>query len=175
MTVPIKRKRTISTSLGLTIILLPLSLIGIQVLFTAQIGCACGKPEDRGRYGILLIRPAQIEHHSRYGTFPQSLDLLQLEIPLSYTKSFQFSVQAEKDRGIVYATPIYQEVPVDQFHLGLVKLEFRSVVSATAFYQGRYVWIVCQSEQPTTAKPPEPILRNGQFTCPAKFKQLGYF
>ncbi|MDX2211688.1 MAG: type IV pilin-like G/H family protein [Oculatellaceae cyanobacterium bins.114] len=178
MAVPSDRtpKRVISTRLGLAIVLLPLSLVGLQMLFESESGCACGSPSDRGRYGIVLIRAMQIEYREKYGTFAESLPMLQqttaLQIPSSYTQSFQFSVEANSERAVIDAIPLSETTVIDRFHLGLRTLKFRSIVGVTAFHNGEYISILCESEQPTTAKPPEPRLIRGQFTCPANFNQI---
>ncbi|MGK7877168.1 MAG: type IV pilin-like G/H family protein [Xenococcaceae cyanobacterium] len=140
-------------------------------------GCACGRPSYRGKWGVYSLLINQLNYHQKNQTFANSFESLQEigAIPNRYQQSFQFSVQTTPTQALVSAIPLKTEVSSDLFRLGLRKEQFRTVVGAIAFSQGEYFLIICESSQGTTTHPATPMLKDGGFTCPSRFKELRSF
>ncbi|MBD2473010.1 type IV pilin-like G/H family protein [Nostoc sp. FACHB-145] len=132
--------------------------------------CGCG---DSSIITIGSFIRTQQGYFLEKSVLAQSYSLLELgakDVPKA-TNRYRYSVEMDKDRSFIYATPV-KELPTDLFQLGLTKKGLHSVVGAVAYEQKNKttVSIMCRSEKPTLAPPPKPVFQQNQFSCPRGFK-----
>lgn len=147
---------------------MPLGILTMFIQVPPSCGCA-----DSSKVTIESVIRAQKAYFLEKSVFAQSYSLLELgakDAPKA-TKRYRYSVEMNKDRSFIYATPV-KELPTDLFQLGLTKKGLHSVVGAVAYEQKNKttISIICRSEQPSLAQPPKPVFQQNQFSCPRGFK-----
>lgn len=146
-------------------------LLGIPIIFIrVPPSCGCGD-SSKGTIGRFI--KAQQAYFSEKSAFAQSYRLLELgegDAPTA-TSRYRYTVDMSKDKSFIYATPI-KEFPTDVFQLGLTKQGFNSLIGAVAYEQKNKttISIMCRSEKQTLYHPPQPIFKQGKFSCPTGFE-----
>jgi hypothetical protein len=148
-------------------------LLGIAIIFIrVPPSCGCGD-SSKGTVGSFIR--AQQAYFFEKSTFAQSYRLLDLgdgDAPTA-THRYRYTVDMTKDKSFIYATPI-KELPTDIFQLGLTKQGFHSLIGAVAYEPKNKttISIMCRSEKQTLNHPPQPIFKQGKFSCPIGFKTI---
>lgn len=145
-------------------------LLGITIIFRDSPSCGCA---DSGRITVKAFIRAQQAYFSEKSAFAQSYRLLFGDVNAAATSRYRYTVDTSKDKSFIYATPI-KEFPTDVFQLGRTKQGFNSLIGAVAYEQKNQttISIVCRSEKPTLAHPPQPIFKQGMFSCPIGFETI---
>ena len=146
-------------------------------LMTQAPSCACG---DISPSILRTVSYMQQEQHQKTGQFLDSNASLSADFETPHMQRswlehsrYAFDIQVEQDIAYSFSTPhqSYFQPQVGPFK-GKKQPAFKSAVSAIAFRNEKYSWVLCDSKEPRDRPLTRPTFDGETFTCPPESRTI---